>query len=205
MNLHHIQSTRLSAQDGADRVARRLEKASEPTPADSDAPGYCCEHCDHDEFAVHRASRTSCDVTTTLECSCEASEGIAATVVERFHHQRHHYEALNDEHRTEPGDFDSEDELLSREVVEREITCDNCWATSSSEDCSDDEGEEEELSAEVFVLCGRCGHEVEFGWSHPDRGGRIWPCESADFDPRLCWPEPRYAEDWVKRGWLRAE
>jgi hypothetical protein len=56
---------------------------------------------------------------------------------------------------------------------------------------------------EFFVRCHRCDREVEFGWSHPDRGGRIWPVECVDFNPWLSWPESRYVESWHTKGWLR--
>jgi hypothetical protein len=43
-----------------------------------------------------------------------------------------------------------------------------------------------------YVRCQRCDREIPFGWSHEDRGGRIWPADAACFNPRRCWPEPRY-------------
>ena len=63
--------------------------------------------------------------------------------------------------------------------------------------------EVDEDSHEFFVLCAGCEREIEFGWSHPDRGGRIWPAESSDFNPWKSWPEPRYRESWRIKGWLR--
>ncbi len=73
-----------------------------------------------------------------------------------------------------------------------------------------DDEEEEEADAEIdddshefYVRCEGCRREIEFGWSHPDRGGRFWPSECSDFNPWRCWPEPRYREEWAKKGWLR--
>lgn len=54
-----------------------------------------------------------------------------------------------------------------------------------------------------FVRCEQCDREIEFGWSHPDRGGRIWPVEAVCFNPRMSWPEPRYRRSWRQKGWLR--
>ena len=34
-----------------------------------------------------------------------------------------------------------------------------------------------------------CNHEVEFGYSDQERGGRIWPVESSDFNPWLMIPK----------------
>lgn len=63
--------------------------------------------------------------------------------------------------------------------------------------------EEDEESNEFYVRCLGCNREIEFGWSHPDRGGRFWPSECTDFNPWICWPEPRYREKWAKKNWLR--
>ncbi len=68
------------------------------------------------------------------------------------------------------------------------------------EDVSD---EPETIDHEFFVNCEGCDREVEFGWSHPDRAGRIWPAECTDFNPWLCWPEPRYKDSWQTKNWLR--
>jgi hypothetical protein len=47
-------------------------------------------------------------------------------------------------------------------------------------------------SHEYFVNCAGCDREIEFGWSHPDRAGRIWPAECDDFTAGRAWLEPRY-------------
>ena len=56
---------------------------------------------------------------------------------------------------------------------------------------------------EVYVYCASCNREIEFGWSQPDRGGRIFPAECSDFIPGQVWPEPRYLDSWQRKGWLR--
>lgn len=50
----------------------------------------------------------------------------------------------------------------------------------------------DEDSHEFFVNCAGCNREIVFGWSHPGRGGRIWPIECTDFIPGLSWFDPRY-------------
>jgi hypothetical protein len=62
---------------------------------------------------------------------------------------------------------------------------------------SDPEGDE------FYVNCENCDREIEFGWSQPERGGRIFPVECSDFIPGEIWPEPRYAESWQQKHWLR--
>jgi hypothetical protein len=79
------------------------------------------------------------------------------------------------------------------------------------EDDSDSEPEEYEIfeqesdleSDEFYVNCAGCDREIEFGWSGPDRGGRIFPVECSDFIPREVWPEPRYLDSWQQKHWLR--
>jgi len=79
-----------------------------------------------------------------------------------------------------------------------------------AEDDSDSEPEEYQVfeqesdpeSDEFYVNCENCDREIEFGWSQPDRGGRIFPVECSDFDPREAWPESRYLDSWQQKGWL---
>jgi len=56
-----------------------------------------------------------------------------------------------------------------------------------------------------YVNCAGCDREIEFGWSQSNRGGRIFPVECADFNPKGIWPEPRYLNAWQQRGWLKTE
>jgi hypothetical protein len=56
-----------------------------------------------------------------------------------------------------------------------------------------------------FVNCAGCDREIEFGWSQPDRGGRIYPAECSDFIPEKIWPEPRYLNSWHEKDWLKRE
>lgn len=67
------------------------------------------------------------------------------------------------------------------------------------------EREADPESDEFYVNCAGCDREIEFGWSQPERGGRIFPVESSDFVPGDCWPEPRYWAAWQQRHWLQGE
>ena len=98
------------------------------------------------------------------------------------------------EHRVE--DWEEDEEMDSGYEKSFEIDDEN----------EDDEAEEIEIvedTQEFYVRCEGCNREIEFGWSHPGWGGRIWPAECTDFNPWKCWPEPRYREKWAKKGWLR--
>lgn len=82
-----------------------------------------------------------------------------------------------------------------------------------AEDDSDSEPEEYETfeqegdpeSDEYYVNCEGCDREIEFGWSQPDRGGRIFPVECSDFAPGKFWPEPRHWDSRQQKHWLRKE
>jgi hypothetical protein len=94
---------------------------------------------------------------------------------------------------------------LGTETESHEVFCPKC-VEGADETCweQDLDGVEVETEDdEFFVRCHGCDREVEFGWSHSGRGGRIWPVECADFNPWLSWPESRYIESWHTKGWLR--
>lgn len=95
-----------------------------------------------------------------------------------------------------PLDDDHHWTYEEQELIE-ELPEDDSEPTEGREDDPD--------SHEFFVNCTNsdCDREIEFGWSHPDRGGRIWPAECTDFTPWKCWPEPRYRESWKAKNWLR--
>jgi hypothetical protein len=99
-----------------------------------------------------------------------------------------------DEHRAEA--WDEPEEIDSGEE-------DNNGNEENEENGENEEAEVDEDSEEFYVKCNGCNREIEFGWSHPDRGGRIWPSECTDFNPWRCWPEPRYREQWANKGWLK--
>jgi len=65
------------------------------------------------------------------------------------------------------------------------------------------EQESDPESDEFYVNCAGCDREIEFGWSQPDRDGRIFPVECSDFVPLETWPDPKYVDIWQQRGWLR--
>lgn len=196
----------LSDSDGADAVALRhcLGRSIHPEPDD---PGYCCERCGGDQFIVDVRLVTEVEHESILGCECGEHEhaaiqtftstylSSATYLLDETHHFREHVE-------TECLDVErsqSEYEVYCHECLDHEGDDTSLWA----EDDPDPAHEEERVEA-VTVRCDDCGHEIEFGWSHPGRGGRIWPCEAADFNPWRSWPEPRFREAWACRGWLRA-
>jgi len=115
--------------------------------------------------------------------------------LEEDHQWRYHFKEKiendeNEDSEVERGDFgefaedDSDSEPEVYEMFEPE---------------SDPEGDE------FYVNCAGCDRELEFGWSRPDRAGRIFPVECSDFIPGEAWPEPRYVESWQKRHWPHSD
>lgn len=206
---------RLTAAEGADRVAgkfrdsrRRTSPAQSQLPlADHDSLGentsqFRCENCGCREFYLLHEWRSQKLIREALPCECH--DGHAATRELCITYINTWTGPLTPDHHVEWDD--KRHEFDGREEVARTIYSKKCM--QESEGCTweiEEEGEVEKVDEEGLweVHCSQCLHEVEFGWSHPGRGGRIWPCESADFNPWLSWPEERFTEAWKKRGWLR--
>jgi hypothetical protein len=87
-----------------------------------------------------------------------------------------------------------------------QIFCEDCHKDADQVQWHfDEELDDDDIEVEYFVHCDGCDREVEFGWSHPNREGRIWPVESKDFNPWKSWPEPRFRKSWEKRNWIRPD
>ena len=82
-----------------------------------------------------------------------------------------------------------------------EDTKDN--SSSNSEESKISGHERYPVGDKFYVNCTGCDREIEFGWSQPNRGGRIYPIECSDFIPEKVWPDPKYMNVWQQRGWLR--
>lgn len=197
----------LTAAEAADQVAARWRARrdrDEVVDLDPDEPGYRCEQCGSEEFLVEQTYLLVVTWDETLECTCEESNvDNAATITHRTWNYLVEWGPLLADHDFEMYDHEVWDEDI--EEVAETITCQDCFDEADQYAWAHDEhaDESETSDLEFSVYCTSCGHEVEFGWSHPDRGGRVWPCEAADFNPWKCWPEPRFADAWAARGWLR--
>jgi len=204
-------NTILTAKEGADRVAQRyreMRRQGTELDEDEDGPGYQCEHCGGDTFDVANTYKVKRSLKYTLACTCGETDVAAEREVEEWEGLKY-IGTLDDVHRVDR--WDREDSFDREEVDEDvDVHCDQChsafvddphaeWEFVPSEE--PDEAVEDSDDYEVY--CTGCGHEVEFGWSHENRGGRIWPCEARDFNPWRCFAEERFVEDWKRRGWLR--
>lgn len=168
-----------------------------------DQPFFKCPECGCEELDVIRRFTRSTHVESTLSCDC-GKEEVAAMRQYRIDALCEQVGTLDDLHQVDLDGVE-EVETLGTEEQEFEIRCPEC-AEGADESCWETDStlvEVEETEDEFFVQCQGCGREIEFGWSHPERGGRIWPVECADFNPWRSWPEPRFTESWHKKGWLK--
>ena len=78
-------------------------------------------------------------------------------------------------------------------------------SSSKPEDYEVYEQEDNPGNDKYFVNCTTCDRDIEFGWSEPNRNGRIYPAECSDFNPEGIWPEPRYLDSWHQKNWLIRE
>jgi hypothetical protein len=107
--------------------------------------------------------------------------------------------AGKDRDRNNDSDSDSDGEVERWDFAE--YTKDNSSSTPEEYEIFEPESDPE--GDEYFVNCASCDREIEFGWSLPNRGGRIYPVECSDFIPAEVWPDPKYVNVWQRRGWLR--
>jgi len=170
---------------------------------------YTCPECGNHKFKVVYERIEEAEGTETIPCNCEAEREFAYQRTYRRWVKLFEWGWLDDDHRVgwvERDEVESDSETLSDETE-----CDPCL--EDHQDCPSleppdvEEGDPtvDEQSVTWAVLCSECGKEIEFGWSHPERGGRIWPADSADFNPWKSWPEPRFRETWASKGWLRPD
>jgi hypothetical protein len=170
---------------------------------------YHCSTCGNTLLCIDRQYVRRQYVTSIVACTCGAGHSIAAHRITYTDHVVTERGDVNDEHRIEWDSSDTDEEELIEEEESFEVFCHTCMQARNEPDWvlvdKVEEHTTETLDEEYVVKCGGCGREIEFGWSHPERGGRVWPAECSDFNPWTCWPEPRYVESWRAKGWLRPD
>ena len=166
-------------------------------------PLYSCKSCGSHDIEV------ACDFVRVehheriLQCGC-GEHDVAAVHTYSTRTSSERRGRLGDDHEREWEEHE-DGELSAQSDGGCVVSCQTCyegadeyaWEISTHSDQTEVEDEE------FFVRCGGCQRELEFGWSHPERGGRIWPADCTDFNPWKCWPEPRFVDSWREKGWLR--
>ena len=182
---------KLTAAQAADRVAGRQGNI------------YTCEQCGGHDFDVERSYVRLTTHTDTLICGCPAGGDCAGHITRQDREIVTEWWQLDDDGEYTEMDEQGIDGDVENEEIDSEVECPDCVSKAEPLDWARDpcDSESEDIDEELYVKCESCGHEIEFGWSGPNRDGRIWPCESADFVPGRSWPEPRYRDAWLRRGW----
>jgi len=163
---------------------------------------YKCIDCTSTELDVKHYYVLVTSILETQDCTCGATtDGLSAERHMEISASVEERGPLDEDHHWFYEESD-EVEDLDQEQISEEIHCKNCFNAINTDSWDRKEDGSRQESDEYFVLCSNCDREIEFGWSHPDRAGRIWPCESEDFNPYKSWPEPKYRENWRKKGWL---
>lgn len=167
---------------------------------------FRCKDCGSRKLYVEHEYSITEEILETLECNCEDDNDFAAQRMTYVTTTYLDVMALDEDHRL--GDTEDSDELeTTEEEGDLEVQCFNCVENAKEGDWTVEveSSDVDEDSVEFYVRCAGCGREIEFGWSHSERGGRIWPAECSDFNPWKSWPEPRYRTKWLERGWIRPD
>ena len=167
---------------------------------------FKCKDCGSTELYFDHDYSVVETIVDMLECDCDSECEFAAR---RIHYVTTDYSErmlLDEEHHSVTIDGAEKIERVEEEG-DYEVQCHDCLNKASENDwiVEVEESDIDEESAEYYVRCAGCLREIEFGWSHPERGGRIWPIESSDFNPWKSWPEPRYRIKWLGREWVRPD
>lgn len=178
---------------------------------DADGWTFTCRTCGATTVLVKYECAVSGAYVQTVACTCgKAPNGVASARYMDTATTWRRTGPLDEERRP---DWDDEEKVedLDDEEIGYEVVCQECVEAAGEDDI---ETEEDAEQAEILnardnndrtwtVMCAGCRRGIEFGWSHPDRGGRIWPVECSDFNPWKSWPEPRFEEAWRAKGWIR--
>lgn len=170
---------------------------------------FTCKKCGSHDVLIASLYSIIENHKRILPCECQTSlNGIAAIQSFFVEKQYEDYGYIDQKHQWE---FVHRNNLIDRKEVETDfqMLCIKCFIIYEIDrrkwTAQIEKRELSEESVEFHVSCGGCGHEIEFGWSKPNRAGRIWPVECIDFDPEKVWPEPRFRERWSQKGWARSE
>ena len=133
---------------------------------------FRCKKCGSRELYVEHQYSIIEEIMETLECSCRDEKEFAAqhrTDITTSYAER---SPLDEDHRI--GPTEETDTLDTNcEQGDWEVLCHKCLSKAEEGDWTSEieSSEVDDDSVEFFVFCADCDREIEFGWSHPERGG----------------------------------
>lgn len=166
---------------------------------------FKCKDCGCERLDVVSYYQRTENITRYVECTCGHTDEPAAICTAHITTVRKKEYAFTETHHFHE-ESDDEIERLENEEDSVVINCSKCHGEAEEADWEDEEvtpDDIEDETTEFEVICAECSREIEFGWSHENRGGRIWPSECDDFNPWKCFPEPKFEKSWHEKGWLR--
>jgi len=166
---------------------------------------FKCAECGSRVLDVVQAIDVTESVESVLPCTCGEEEQ-AAVRTERVTRCIENSGYLRGDRHIVIEEREEIDELDREE--ETQITYQRCYEMCKDQnhlwDQVDREEDEDEEGADLTITCGGCGREIEFGYSHPNKQGRIFlGNDDSDFNPWKTFPDDKYVDKWEGRGWLR--
>jgi hypothetical protein len=169
-------------------------------------PFFTCRQCGSRSVEYIAAIMTEDVTESSLPCRCGAADVALTRTVTRSMHIQGSGHVLKDRQPHE-----EERDILDEEIEEEHgpVECQRCVNLfAGREDLWDVEevSTTDEGDRDLTLHCGGCRREIEFGYSHESKQGRLWlDQDDRDFNPWKCFPDPRYREAWEARGWTRPQ
>ncbi len=173
---------------------------------EDEVPFFKCKDCGSRRLELTRTVESIKTVRKVLPCDCDGGEAACRNEWTHVEVQETGYVRANRHLRVE--DWEETRELDSG-ADDDEVGCEDCYDRYRNRadrwQAKESRTEQDDSDSDLEITCGGCGREIEFGYSHANKQGRIFLGEDdADFNPWKTFPDPKYIENWRERGWLRS-
>jgi hypothetical protein len=178
----------------------------ENEPEEDEVPFFECKDCGSKRLEFTCTVEVLKTIKKVLPCRCgDGEEAAWRNEWRRVEVEQTGYVRANRHLHIEASD---ETQELDNGTDDDEIGCEDCY--NKYKDRADrwqvreSDSKPEDDDSDLTITCGGCGREIEFGYSHANKQGRIFLGEDdVDFNPWKTFPDPKYVEAWRERGWLR--
>jgi len=191
------------------RAPRRRTRAEE---AASSAWPFSCLRCGDIILVVDNTYAEEARVRRVIPCRCGAAPTSIAGVLHERRLRFYCHSGMLERDHTVSWDESPLETAATSERHHTQVACRACLRAAEEDTrtpdslgggAAMDRATTTRLPDQWTCSCVSCGREVPFGFSEPNRGGTVWPATGEDFDPaRAPYPEPRFADAWLRRDWL---
>lgn len=170
-------------------------------------PFFTCHACGSHVVRYEQEFEQVEEALHELPCTCGDEE----TAAVRTHTVRRLMEAQGFVHEDRsPVQVECSAGDVIDESTEDDVACERCFKRYGARGERWVAGEpsiDVDPDRELTLYCEGCDREVEFGYSHPNKVGRLWleGPDDRDANPWRTFPDPKYVESWRAKGWLRPE